>query len=479
MSNVMTVPPGSVKVRMYKPGFGDCFLIAFPGNDGNPAYVLIDCGVHHQDKDNKKKIKRMAQSILEATGGRLELLVVTHEHTDHIDGFKLAQDDFNSISVENVWMGWTEDYADPRVKDLDQAFRLHVEALKTARDELKSSQAALWEKLEGILAFYAEELGVTDRMSNRETMTWLQKKGGPGLKFCVPGEILTLDRVPDVRFYVLGPPVLDKFLKRSLPAKGKNKETYITDPENLHLEDFALELIKRHSSNAGYALEVESEKRLASRYPFEDRYRVSFEDAKASGSGIYDEYFSRKSTWRQIDDRWMELAEELALKLDEHTNNTSLALAIEVGKNRQILLFPGDAQVGNWLGWQDLKWKEKRQEITIDDLLGRTVLYKVGHHGSHNATLKQLGLEKMNHPQLTALLPVDEAYAKKVPKWMHIPFPDLLTRLKEKCRNRVIRADQPIPSSRNRPYNLSKEEWKDFTQSIVEKDDYIDLTIST
>ena len=31
---------------MYATGFGDCFLLAFPGEDGNPRYVLIDCGVH-------------------------------------------------------------------------------------------------------------------------------------------------------------------------------------------------------------------------------------------------------------------------------------------------------------------------------------------------------------------------------------------------------------------------------------------------
>ena len=42
-----------------------------------------------------------------------------------------------------------------------------------------------------------------------------------------------------------------------------------------------------------------------------------------------------------------------------------------------------------------------------DDLLARAVFYKVGHHGSHNATLLQ-AFEKMNHPDLTALIPVDK-----------------------------------------------------------------------
>jgi hypothetical protein len=45
------------------------------------------------------------------------------------------------------------------------------------------------------------------------------------------------------------------------------------------------------------------------------------------------------------------LAGRLALQLDSDTNNTSLVLAFELGKSGRVLLFPGDAQVGNWLSW--------------------------------------------------------------------------------------------------------------------------------
>jgi hypothetical protein len=73
---------------------------------------------------------------------------------------------------------------------------------------------------------------------------------------------------------------------------------------------------------------------------------------------------------------------------------------IDSGK---VLLFAGDAQIGNWLSWQDVPWKD--QSINTDDLLARTVFYKVGHHASHNATLVA-GLEKMTSPELVALIPV-------------------------------------------------------------------------
>jgi hypothetical protein len=57
-------------------------------------------------------------------------------------------------------------------------------------------------------------------------------------------------------------------------------------------------------------------------------------------------------------------------------------LAFELGKGGKVLLFAADAQRGNWISWKD-----GDQTITATDLLDRTVVYKVGHHGSHNATL--------------------------------------------------------------------------------------------
>ena len=66
--------------------------------------------------------------------------------------------------------------------------------------------------------------------------------------------------------------------------------------------------------------------------------------------------------------------------LDRAMNNTSVILLIEAG--RQKLLFPGDAQIENWA-------------FTLDqaDLLARledVTFYKVGHHGSRNATPRTL-----------------------------------------------------------------------------------------
>jgi hypothetical protein len=214
------------------------------------------------------------------------------------------------------------------------------------------------------------------------------------------------------------------------------------------------------------------------RFPFAEDYRL-IASSDRSKKFFRDMYYSTKNDWRKIDYKWLSMAEDLAIKMNNHTNNSSLVLAIELSKNGKVLLFPGDAQVGSWLGWSDLTWTVDGETVTSDDLLARTVFYKVGHHGSHNATLRNKGLEKMNSPELTAMIPVDETFAKEDQNWKHIPSEPLLDRLKEKCRNRVIRSDQPLPGVNDRPSNTSAAGWKRFLDRLEKENDlYVDLTIN-
>ena len=75
------------------------------------------------------------------------------------------------------------------------------------------------------------------------------------------------------------------------------------------------------------------------------------------------------------------------------TNNSSLVLAIELVASGKVLLFAADAQTGNWSSWAGVNWDD--HTVHTDDLLARTVFYKVGHHASHNATLVA-AFEKMD-----------------------------------------------------------------------------------
>ena len=83
-----------------------------------------------------------------------------------------------------------------------------------------------------------------------------------------------------------------------------------------------------------------------------------------------------------------------ALRMNGLTNNLSLALAFEFMDSKKVMLFPGDAEFGSWASWHRIKWDEKGADGKhyTEDLLNRTVFYKVAHHLSHNGQPKDLGL---------------------------------------------------------------------------------------
>jgi hypothetical protein len=174
-------------------------------------------------------------------------------------------------------------------------------------------------------------------------------------------------------------------------------------------------------------------------------------------------YFHPRREWQRIDADWLNAAEQMALNLDSDTNNTSLALAFELGDAGPVLLFPGDAQVGNWLSWRDQLYHDckGKKSVSIHELFARTSLYKVGHHGSHNATLKRdsgtnehpqvvpYGLELMD--DIIAMIPVDFKTAEKS-QW-RMPHKPLYEALRQKSRKRVLRADES-----NAPLKLEAKE---------------------
>jgi hypothetical protein len=74
--------------------------------------------------------------------------------------------------------------------------------------------------------------------------------------------------------------------------------------------------------------------------------------------------------------------------LDSALNNTSLILLFEIGNKR--LLFPGDAQIENWQFVLNKAQKDTIEGRELAKILSQVDLYKVGHHGSLNATPRTL-----------------------------------------------------------------------------------------
>jgi hypothetical protein len=91
------------------------------------------------------------------------------------------------------------------------------------------------------------------------------------------------------------------------------------------------------------------------------------------------------------------------------------------------------------------------RKVDAKDLLGRTVLYKVGHHGSHNATLKKGGLEIMGTrwpEEFTAMLPVDENLARNHTTYGEMPLTSIVKELLARTERRLLRTDYGKPPER-------------------------------
>ena len=72
--------------------------------------------------------------------------------------------------------------------------------------------------------------------------------------------------------------------------------------------------------------------------------------------------------------------------------------------------------------------------------LAATILYKVAHHGSHNATPRTYGLDLMTNPDLRALVPVDHAIAQQA-RYGEMPPVAIMDALAQKTGGAVFRSD--------------------------------------
>jgi hypothetical protein len=470
-----------VKVRMYRQGLGDCFLLTFPSTGGKPFHMMIDCGVLVGTEDGAGQMQRVVTDVIRTTGGHLDLVVATHQHWDHLSGFLQARDLFappgsddaaGKLHVHALWLAWTEDPTN-RLANLLRAHRRHnEEALRATVQRLRLAGAAAADQVEDLLGFF----GAAGSGSTEDALAALRGYTRTAPRFCHPeDDPIQLPEVPGVRFFVLGPPEDEKLIKRSNPAKS-HPEVY-GDPR------LALNL-----DNAFFAAALGGDPGLAERsFPFDRRHQIPPEEAEQIRF-FQRHYYAEDAdsefpdqAWRRIDGDWMGVASQLALQLDSNTNNTSLALAIELVDSGKVLLFPADAQVGNWLSWGALSWKvpaANGQEETVGaaDLLRRTVLYKVGHHGSHNATLREQGLEEMVSADLVVLIPVDRRMAEK--KRWNMPFPPLFDRLHEKASGRILRIDDTEKvAERKAPDGVPAPLWSAFQASIEETPLYFEIVI--
>ena len=359
----MAMSPNQVRIRSYNVGFGDCYLVSFRYPSERARNVLIDFG-SSEASGFSPDLLTVAEQIKVDCGGKLDMVVATHRHSDHISGFGGRSGEvIASLDPQLIVQPWTENPAlDPEATGPAPAGTgsqvLGSRTLVSRLSELQAFAATVVEhvpRLEAAgvpktLSGQVRFLGMTN-IKNEAAVLGLAAMGKQHVYASFGTRLPIAGVLPGVRVDVLGPPTLDQSKQIKTQASK--------DPiEFWHLTASRAEHEARGGSEGG----------------------ALFPDAPTVKS------FPQEARWviPQIDR--MRADEMLAIvrALDGVLNNTSIILLFHVGDSR--LLFPGDAQLENW---SYALFTSKRRE-KIREQLADVRVYKVGHHGSLNATPKTL-----------------------------------------------------------------------------------------
>jgi beta-lactamase superfamily II metal-dependent hydrolase len=384
----MAVEPKKVHLRTYQIGFGDCFLMSIEYSNGKQKHILIDFGTMRLAKSLETKqglwLRRIADNIKDRCDGQLDVVIATHRHKDHVLGFSPDPSDaegagevIRSCNPKRVLQPWTEDAklatnATDRqaLVSGDEAKRASNRGFTAALDNMQSISAAVVDEIRGLAdpekfarpisrsLMEAVEIIGLDQVSNKAAVQNLAEMGtNIYLRY---GDDLTKKLktiLPKIKITVLGPPTIDQY---------KDVEHQAHD----HPEFWSLQAMTRNYWAVQAATADLSTKELT-------RKRKLFPKAKRLNTiPPHDRWFVRQL--RQVRaDQLMRITQAM----DDALNNTSLILLFEIGKKK--FLFPGDAQIENW----EFVWHDDNPDKDANlALLSDVDVYKVGHHGSTNAT---------------------------------------------------------------------------------------------
>jgi len=363
----MAKAPKKVKIRTYNVGFGDCFLLSFDYGSGSERHVLIDFGSTGLPEGlPATRMMDIANQIKQRTNGKLHAVVATHRHKDHISGFETKKggkgtgDVIRSLKPKLVIQPWTEDpdldpkATGPKAKMKSSKKKIQGKLRRIGPDSIKQVTALNYMNgiaqqmltarnlpmaVKGELSF----LGQTN-LANRSAVENLMTMAKNSYVHC--GSKSGLESLlPGVKVHVLGPPTVEQ-----------------TDT-----------IKKQRSSDPDQFWQFQA-KALGSDDAVAEQKQILFPKYVEAR----DSRFPIRARWLRYHARMMrgEQMLQIVRMLDQQMNNTSVILVFQIGKT--LLLFPGDAQIENWQFALDQK--------KYQSLLRNVNLYKVGHHGSRNAT---------------------------------------------------------------------------------------------
>jgi beta-lactamase superfamily II metal-dependent hydrolase len=420
-----------LKVRMYRVGFGDFFLITVP-TGAEDRFILVDCGVFKgtSGKGDIGTIEEAVEDLYKTTGGDLALVIMTHRHADHIAGFSLPQ--FKDFKASLVWMPyWEQEEAKAAAASklqLDVAnLALQLGMQFRGRTDPKAQLALdqLWNAT-GIDFNAAAKAGAKGR-GNAAALDLLKKQlgaNGKNVRYYAAGDTAELpeELAGVLQAQILGPPPRDALAFLQMMDLTKGVGQYL---DSLSGSEAGGATIRPFGSHWAIA--------APEGYPAKD----------PKGYPIDYRQISRLVATAQPD-----MLAAAAAKIDNYLNNQSLVVLFTFGGKK--LLFVGDAQAGNWQYWLyhlSKPTKDPRKAGSIvpesQEILQTIDFYKVGHHGSTNATpisvVEALG-EDHSADGFVAMCSTQSDTYGSPDKGTEVPRVPLLDKLGKECA--LVRSDQ-------------------------------------
>src|SRR5262249_41159899 len=158
-----------------------------------------------------EKMQAVADSVVKDTGGEVDALAITHEHWDHVSGFKQAEASFKELSAKEVWLAWTEDEDDKLAEQLKRELGKATEALRLSAMGLSAAGD------DGTIALLDDialtSFGAAGGPSTKDALE-AAKKLGKTIAYRLPSDKPYEIPRANARIYFLGPPHDPKLIRK-------------------------------------------------------------------------------------------------------------------------------------------------------------------------------------------------------------------------------------------------------------------------
>jgi hypothetical protein len=316
----------TLDVRAWNVLFGDAILISWDEAD-RKHHAMVDFG--NFTNDPNASFQDVFDDVLGITDGHLDLVVITHRHLDHLEGFYSLRASFaRDFTVDRLWHAHV-------TSGTDAIFEL---AGRRVRELAPAGALAIGADLGGIYRnnFGAPGLTTKDRMDDIEAEMGVPASG-----------IFAVHREQDLDASGAVPP---GWSKMSVEVIAPEQESLIYLTEDVHAMAMAAATARGGSGQGDL-------------FPWRT---ISLERSE----------FAQLADFARLRRRIRAEADEVLDAVNTTRNNTSVVTrwTYSGATGTVTLLLAGDAQEKSWAVMRD-----NGVDFSAD-------LIKVGHHGSHNAS---------------------------------------------------------------------------------------------